>query len=274
MKFLKKVGIMQGRLSPQYLNLIQCFPEKYWHKEFRIANKLGLKFIEWTLDYKKLFENPLFDKNKISKIRYLKKKYNIGIKSLTADCLMEKPFWKLKDKKFLEMFIKIISACSNLGIKYLIVPLVDNGSLSKKKFEKNLIKILKDNNEFLIKKKVIILFESDLNPAKLKILIKKFPRGNFGINYDTGNSASLGYDIEKEFKAYGKYIKNIHIKDRLYKGKTVRLGSGNADFEKLKKLLIKINYNNNIILQTARGKKNKDIEEIKINLNFFKKKMI
>ena len=144
---------MQGRLSPQYLNLIQCFPEKYWHKEFRIANKLGLKLIEWTLDYKKLFENPLFDKNKISKIRYLKKKYNIGIKSLTADCLMEKPFWKLKDKKFLEMFIKIISACSNLGIKYLIVPLVDNGSLSKKKFEKNLIKILKDNNEFLIKKK-------------------------------------------------------------------------------------------------------------------------
>ena len=187
---------------------------------------------------------------------------------------MEKPFWKLKDKKFLEMFIKIVSACSNLGIKYLIVPLVDNGSLSKKKFEKNLIKILKDNNEFLIKKKEIILFESDLNPAKLKIFIKKFPRGNFGINYDTGNSASLGYDIETEFNAYGKYIKNIHIKDRIYKGKTVRLGRGNANFETLKKLLIKINYNKHIILQTARGEKNKDIEKLKINLKFLKKKLI
>ena len=33
-----------------------------------------------------------------------------------------------------------------------------------------------------------------------------------GINYDTGNSAGLGYDFNNEIK-YFKYVKNIHIKD-------------------------------------------------------------
>ncbi len=271
MSFSKKIGIMQGRLSPQYSNYIQRFPEKHWSEEFKIAKKLKLNSIEWTLDYDKLFKNPIFDKNQIKKIKYQKKKYKIKVNSLTADCLMEKPFWKLKNEKFFDIFVKIIDACSNLGIKYLVVPLVDNGSISDKKFENKLIKKLIENVKFIKKKKVIILFESDFNPPKLRNFINKLPKNVFGINYDTGNSASLGYDIENEFKCYGKNIKNIHIKDRIYKGKTVRLGQGDVNFNKLKKILLKIKYKNNIILQTARGKKNKDIEEIKINLKFLKK---
>lgn len=270
MSFFKKIGVMQGRLSPQYCNYIQRFPEKHWSREFKIAKKLKLNSIEWTLDYDKLFKNPIFDKNQIKKIKYLKKKYQININSLTADCLMEKPFWKLKNRKFLDIFIKVIEACSNLGIKYLVVPLVDNGSISEKKFENKLIKKLLENKKLIKKKKVIILFESDFNPSKLSSFINKLPNNLFGINYDTGNSASLGYDIEDEFKSYGKHIKNIHIKDRIYKGKTVRLGQGNVNFFKLKKLLLRIKYKNNLILQTARGKKNKDVDEIKLNLKFLK----
>ena len=44
--------------------------------------------------------------------------------------------------------------------------------------------------------------------------IKSFKHASFGINYDSGNSASLDEAL-KEFNAYGKYIRNIHIKDRL-----------------------------------------------------------
>ena len=63
---------------------------------------------------------------------------------------------------------------------------------------------------------------------------------------------------------YGKNIKNIHIKDRLLKGKTVRLGLGNTDFKKLYKNLSKMNYDKNIILQTARGKKIKTLRKLKL----------
>ena len=77
--------------------------------------------------------------------------------------------------------------------------------------------------------------------------------------------------IDDEFRFYGKYIYNLHIKDRVKFGKTVRLGNGNADFIKLFKNLEKIKYTKNLILQTARSNNNRDIEEIKINLDYLKK---
>ena len=57
---LNNLGFMQGRLSPSKKNKIQFFPEKSWKKEFFLANKIGLKHMEWTLDYKNLYKNPIF----------------------------------------------------------------------------------------------------------------------------------------------------------------------------------------------------------------------
>ena len=42
---------MQGRLSYQ-LRKIQSFPKKTWESEFEKAQKLSIKFIEWTLNIK------------------------------------------------------------------------------------------------------------------------------------------------------------------------------------------------------------------------------
>ena len=114
------------------------------------------------------------------------------------------------------------------------------------------------------------LFESDYKPNKLLNFIKKFKSNKFGINYDTGNSASLNYDFSKE-KVYFKYVKNIHIKDRKKKSKTIRLGQGNWNYKKFFNFLRKKQYTGNFILQTARSNKKKHIEEILINKNFFEK---
>ena len=186
---------------------------------------------------------------------------------------MQKPFWKYKNKvKYIQDLKKIIKACSDLKIKYIIFPLVDNSSIKNKKEEKEIVLEFKKLNKFLTRNKVQILFESNYSPKNLKDFIKKFDKKNFGINYDTGNSASFDYDSTNEFKQYGKYIKNIHIKDRVCNGKTIRLGEGNADFKKIFKNIYRIKYNNLLILQTARSlKKNDDINELKINLNFIKK---
>jgi hypothetical protein len=69
MKFVSMLGSMQGRLSPMIDNQIQSFPFKEWKKEFSQAKKLGLKFIEWTLDYKNIFLNPIFKAKEIKKIK-------------------------------------------------------------------------------------------------------------------------------------------------------------------------------------------------------------
>ena len=73
---------------------------------------------------------------------------------------------------------------------------------------------------------------------------------------------------------YGKYIDNIHIKDRKLGGTTVRLGKGNANFEEFYKQIIKLKYKGNLILQTARSKTNQHTKEIKINIDFLRKKRI
>ena len=49
-----KFGVMQGRLSKPINGKIQSFPKKTWEKEFSLAKKLSLKYIEWTLDQKDL----------------------------------------------------------------------------------------------------------------------------------------------------------------------------------------------------------------------------
>ena len=185
---------------------------------------------------------------------------------------MQKPFWKIKNnQKLIDDLIKIIVCSKKIGVKFIVIPLVDNGLIENIYHEKKLIKICKQIKKKLEIYGIKLVFESDFDPVKLKKFIKKFDKNFFGINYDVGNSASMGFDINSEFKNYGKYIYNIHIKDRVKNGKTVRLGQGNANFVDLYKNLRKINYNGNLILQTARSKINKDLEEIKINLAFLKK---
>ena len=113
----------------------------------------------------------------------------------------------------------------------------------------------------------MILFESDFAPKVLLKFIKRFDTRFFGINYDTGNSASLGYKFENEI-IYFKFVKNIHLKDRLYNGETKRLGEGDFNFKKFISFIIRNKYKGNFIFQTARSKYNKHLEEIIINKKY------
>ncbi len=266
-----RLGFMQGRLvNPEKKNSIQYFPAKNWDKEIKVAKKLNFKIMEWTINVENINYNPLFN-GKIENVKKLIKKNKIKIPSITLDYFMQRPFFKLKKKNEKEKVInnlkKIITNGNKLNIKYFILPLVDNSSIKSINQEKILIveirKLLK-----LIKKNSYFLFEIDYLPNKIHKFIKKFKSKKVGINYDTGNSAGLGYDFKKELK-YFKYVKNIHIKDRKFKGKTVRLGLGNWEYKKFFKLIRK-NYNGNFILQTARSNNNKHEEEILINRSFFK----
>jgi len=269
-----KSGFMQGRLSPMQGKKIQSFPWKDWKNEFKIGKKLNFKIIEWTLDFRKLYYNPLMTNSGQKKIFYTCKKNNFKIPSLTGDCFMQSPFWKANLKKKLKLqkdFINIIKACGIVGIKYIILPLVDNGKIKNKKEEMTVINFLNKIQYLLRRNKIKILFETDFAPNKYLKFIKNFDSKFIGINYDTGNSASYGFNPIEEISAYGKYIDNVHIKDRIYKGKTVALGEGNVDFLKVFKKLKKIRYKGNFILQGARSKNNKHIDTIKEYANFVKR---
>ena len=253
----KNIGFMQGRLSPIYENKIQCFPKSHWENEFSIANTLGLKKMEWTLDYEDLLKNPLLNISGQKKIKSLKKKYKIEIPSVTGDCFMQKPFWNEKNQHIRNIlnqnFDLICQSCEKLSINFIVIPLVDNGKLENEYEENILIEWLISKYSFLKKSKINILFEMESKPKKIQKFIKNFESDVFGINYDIGNSASQGYNPIDEFEAYGERIKNVHVKDRLLGGSTVPLGEGAADFRNVFKCLHNISYTGNFILQTARS---------------------
>ena len=251
-----QIGFMQGRLSSKVNGKIQAFPWESWKKEFQIAHGCGFSIMEWTLDQDRLYENPIMSEVGQKAIKDLTQKYEISVPSLTADCFMQAPFYKVNGKNrdiLIQDLNSIITACGLFGIKNIVFPLVDNGSVESKEQEK----VLKDGltlvDSILQQHEMKIAFESDLPPGRLMDFISNFSPECYGINYDMGNSAGLGYNPEEEIETYGNRILNVHIKDRLLHGTTVPLGSGNADIPKVLKILNAIKYSGNYVLQTARA---------------------
>jgi len=260
-----RIGFMQGRLVDQVDGKIQAFPIESWREEFPIAEQLGLRNIEWTLDHIGLLENPLCTSTGKDEILRLRRKHNLAVSSITGDCFMQAPFWKSPSESrdiLLNEFDLVIQNAAALGIPFIVVPLVDNGKIEREEERACFISECRQRSKTLEKSGVRIVIESDFTPSDLAQLISELPEDSFGINYDIGNSASLGYDPKEEFSAYGERVYHVHMKDRLLGGSTVPLGHGNARFDDVFHELAKVKYSGLVILQTARTKQNAHAEAL------------
>lgn len=247
---------MQGRLSPLVDGRIQAFPWKTWREEFSLAQQHGFRLMEWTLDQHLLYENPLLTAAGQTEIKSLSRSFGLRILSLTGDCFMQVPFWKTSGAAcdtLQQDFRAVVQACAAVGITMMLIPLVDNGRLENRAQEDLLVTFLESQTPLLLRSGVRVVFESDLAPKEYARFIGRLNKPSFGINYDIGNSASLGFDVDAELTAYGKRVMNVHVKDRVLGGTTVSLGQGNAQFEKVFAALARIGYAGNYILQTARA---------------------
>lgn len=252
---MKQIGIMQGRLLPRYKNRYQAHPVDYWQGEFAIAKELGFHTIEFILDYNEVEKNPLMSKKGILEIQNIISQTGIEVKSICADYFMEAPLHSAHQKKSEKILKKLIQYAKELNVLDIVIPCVDQSSLKTQDevtiFVSSITKILPLVEEYGI----YINFETDLPPKRFKELLNKFDSKNIKVNYDIGNSASLGYDPDEEFQAYGEYISDLHIKDRILGGGSVPLGTGNADFHKVFKNLKQYNFQGNIIMQSAKSEK-------------------
>jgi L-ribulose-5-phosphate 3-epimerase len=271
------IGVMQGRIVKREIkSKMQSFPWRYWEKEFYLANKLSIKVLEWTIDYKNFFKNPINTEKGIKKIIKLKKKYSVRIESITCDFFMQKPFFKNKKKNASEHMMRkiifLVNQCKILGIKYIVIPLVDNSSLNGKIEENKVIIFFNKIEKILQKNKVKILFEIDYQPKKIKNFLTKFDQNLFGINYDSGNSTALNYKFQNEMINF-KYIKNIHLKDRKVNGVSKRFGEGDTNFSQIFSFLKKKKYKGNLILQSYHPIKFSLKKDLVHNLNYIRNKI-
>lgn len=251
-----RIGFMQGRLSPPVDGKIQAFPARCWREEFPTGQRLGFARLEWTLDQEGLAENPLMTPPGRVEIAGLSRAHNIRVSSVTGDCFMQAPFWKCSGsarERLYVSFESVIEAAAHAEAKLVVVPLVDNGALNSQADETALLEGMQDATALLRKTGVRIAFESDFAPERLATFIAGFPSESFGINFDIGNSASLGWDPRLEIGLLRERIINVHVKDRPVGGATVPLGEGDADLPTVFRLLTTEGYRGFLILQTARA---------------------
>jgi len=250
---MNKIGIMQGRLSPPINTRIQAFPVNHWEEEFQKASKIGFTSIEWIFDT--LSPNPIVDKMKIRKINKLSSEFDISINSLCADFFMVNKLFNVSEDEIssnLDTLKILIENCSELEINILEIPLVDSSSIKNELFEKEFTTNLNKILPIAEKNNVILTLETDLPPVRFDSLLSDINNPYVAANYDIGNSTSLGYDPAMEFEIMGKWIKNIHIKDRIINGNTVVLGTGNTNFELFFSLISQIKYSDDLVIQGAR----------------------
>jgi L-ribulose-5-phosphate 3-epimerase len=273
-----KFGIMQGRLTESKGRGIQFFPFENWKDEFKVADEIGLDEVEFIFNYDNYKNNPLWNEAGVEEIKKIKKDTGININSICFDYFMKRAFFNAageENKKNLyqenKMFLeKLIKTSKKLDIKLIEIPLVDDSSVrshkKKEMFEDFLLDVLENQKN----EDIFLGLETDFPPYEFKQYIESFGSQLVKANYDIGNSSALGYDVHEEITILGELIFNIHIKDRIFKGGTVRLGEGDADFKEFFKSIKDINYNGSFILQAARGSDGHERETVIEQLNFIK----
>lgn len=264
---------MQGRLLPKYKGRYQAHPVGYWKDEFPIASKLGLDSIEFILDYNDAENNPLLAQDGVMDIKNIEKSSGVKVRSICADYFMEAPIHSKETDvvdKSMKVLNQLITNASLMDVTDIVIPCVDQSSLKNKKDIDNFVTNIKSIISTAEKKNINISLETDLAPLAFADLIDSIGSKNVTVNYDTGNSAALGYDPDEEFKSYGYKITDLHIKDRLYGDASVELGTGDTNFSKIINLISKYEYQGIVIFQAFRD--DEGVEIFKRQYDWFKDK--
>ena len=249
------IGVMQGRLLPKYQGRYQAHPVGYWQDEFPKAAEIGLDCIEFILDYNDAEQNPLMTTDGSKKIQALCERTGVKVISVCADYFLEAPLHSENSQKAdqsIEVLHKLLKTAAELGVRDIVIPCVDQSSIQNDRKQSKLQEVLSTLIPDAERCGVNLSLETDLNVHQFGELLTKLDSPRVTVNYDIGNSASLGYDPAEELEAYGERISDIHIKDRLLGGGSVKLGTGNANIPVFLKLIENFNYSGPLIMQAYR----------------------
>jgi len=269
---LTGIGIMQGRLVPRYKNRYQAFPVDYWSAEFFIAKEIGLRYVEFILDHETAEKNPLMSEAGLKQIQDAIGESGGRVKTICADYFMARPFHSAHTDESEQVLKILIENSSRLGVRDIVIPCVDQSSMKTEDDQKRVVDSISKHLALADKHGVLINFETDLNPQAFKSFLARFGSANVKVNYEVGNSGSLGYSPTEECAAYGEKISDLHVKDRVLGGSSVMLGTGNANFDEVFGLLKKVNFRGHITMQASRAQDYiEDLARVKEQLAFTNK---
>jgi hexulose-6-phosphate isomerase len=247
------IGIMQGRLLPPVNGQIQSFPAERWPEEFELAAAAGLRSIEWIFDGP---ANPIMDNGAADRELAKAEIFGVRVFSVCADHFMDEQLLRATQSERAERLAvlrALVGQCSMLGVEHIVLPFVDQSAIKTANERAELADVLASVADDARAAAVELHLETSLGPQEFAAVMELLPSNVFRANYDSGNSAALGYDVREEFDAYGAWVGSVHIKDRTRGGGSVPLGTGAVDFPSLFDCLSLIQYDRRFVLQVARG---------------------
>jgi len=268
-----RIGIMQGRLVPSYDGRIQCFPRERWAEEFSLAPQAGLDCVEWLYDLHDAAVNPLATDGGVRDIRALADRHAVTIESLCAHCFVEQPLVGIHgapNTGAVDLFSWLLQRASLLGVRSLVLPLEDASQIQTEADLERTAAMFSSMLSLAEKVGIEIDLETTLPPRRLAALLDRVPHALLRVNYDSGNSAGLGYGVQEEFAAYGARVGRVHVKDKIRGGGTVPLGSGDADFAALGTCLAGLACTGSFVLEVARGKPGDEVSYARHNRDFIR----
>lgn len=249
------IATMQGRLVPPEEGRFQSFPRVRWRDEFDLARRAGLDAIEWIFDAYGEDTNPISTDQGIAELENLATAHGISVRSVCADYFMDCPFLRSTPSQREDRIRKmdwLLSRCQRLGIGRVVVPFVDSSAITTDAEKRETLGILQRLLDSAERYRVELHLETSLGPGDFAALLDECQHPLLRVNYDSGNSASLGYAPAEEFASYGSRIGSVHIKDRKRGGGTVPPGTGDADLSAVFLGLAQLRYSGDYVLQIAR----------------------
>lgn len=246
---------MQGRLVPKYKNQYQSHPVGYWDQEFDVASQLGLDLVEFIVDLDRIEENPLMSTGGVARVAEVIARTGVRVSSICADCFMAAPLHSADPvvaRSSATYLQRLVDLAPVLGISDIVIPCVDQSSLHSDEDTARFVGALAPLLGDAERNGVNLSLETDLDPDRFARLLERFASPRVTVNYDTGNSASLGFNPREELAAYGGKISDIHLKDRVRGGGSVVLGTGDTDFDAFFDALGPLDYRGFFILQAYR----------------------
>ncbi|MGZ6346277.1 MAG: sugar phosphate isomerase/epimerase family protein [Anaerolineales bacterium] len=274
---MTRIGIMEGRLFPPEAGRFQSFPRDHWADEYLLAAQAGLDCIEWIYDLYGADVNPLATDAGVEQMKLLSKKHGVRVLSLCADYFMDKPLVRANPVVLIERLATLkwlMARCKLLGMNRIVIPFVDASRIDTDEEFDEVCATLTGVLPVAADTGIEIHLESSLPPNRFAELLARLPHPKLKVNYDSGNSSSLGFKVQDEFSAYGKRIGSVHIKDRLFGGSTVPIGKGDADFPALAESLKSIRYSGDFILQVARETPGNEVIWARQNRDFVQKNFV
>jgi len=262
---------MQGRLLPPVPGQFQCFPRDNWEQEFELAARAQLDCIEWIYDRYGADVNPLTHAAGINRMQTLSAKFGVKVRSVCADYFMERPLVRANAAELeerLQTLSWLLGCCRRCGISRIVLPFVDASRIETDAELLAVSSTIEPALQIAERSGVEIHLETSLSPSRFASLLDRLHHPLLKVNYDSGNSAALGYDPREEFAAYGTRVGSVHIKDRVRGGGTVSLGTGDTDFAALFECLRGVDYAGDLILQVARDVPGDEVSWARRNVAF------